>query len=346
VLGNGKILAAGELDEACSGGVRACTASSATIIRYTAGGARDLTFGVGGVAINSFQSTGAQTGMFTDLAMQKSKIIAVGLSQTSSRNDVIVARFTKNGIRDNTFVTPTTFLPDDRTVRSGSEVKLAVQADNKVVVGMTSATLAGNDQNFSVIRLTKNGGGDNSFNANGLTDVPFTNQLSTLHALALQKTTGRIILGGRAFDVSPGNPELASAAMAALEGFKAVSGPDRSPPRAILVTHHPDNRGAQTRIVVRYIDDRGIDRTTLDDHDILVTGPNGFSQSAKLVRIRGSRADTRATYSIDAPGGKWNRADQGRYTVTLRRRQVADTAGNFAPETELGRFRVQFPPRT
>ncbi len=346
VLDNGKILAAGELDEACSGGVPACTASSATIIRYTAGGARDLTFGAGGVAVNSFQSTGAQTVMFTDLAMQKSKIIAVGLSQTSSRNDVIVARFNKNGIRDNTFVPPTTLLPDDRTARSGSNVKVAVQLDNKVVLGMTSATLAGNDQNFAVMRLTKNGGIDNSFNANGLTNIEFDDQLSTLHSLALQKTTGRIILAGRAFDVSPGNPELASAALAALEGFKGATGPDRSPPRAILVTHHPDTRGAQTRIVVRYIDDHGIDRTTLDNHDILVSGPNGFSQLAKLVRIRGSKADTRATYSIDAPGGNWNRADEGRYSITLQQRQVQDTAGHFAPPTELGRFRVQFPPRT
>ncbi|HEV8291178.1 MAG TPA: hypothetical protein VGP94_04625, partial [Tepidisphaeraceae bacterium] len=76
-----------------------------------------------------------------------------------------------------------------------------------------------------------------------------------------------------------------------------------------------------------------------------VTGPNGFSQTAKLLRIRRTQADTRGIYSIDAPGGNWNRSDEGRYTIKLQPHQVADAAGNFAPTEVLGRFPVQFPPR-
>ena len=81
----------------------------------------------------------------------------------------------------------------------------------------------------------------------------------------------------------------------------------------------------------------------LDNHDVIVTGPHGFSQSAKLLSTSGSGDDVRAVYSIDAPGGTWNRPDEGRYTITLQNHQVADEAGNFAPSKVLGKFRVQFP---
>ncbi|HEV8290820.1 MAG TPA: hypothetical protein VGP94_02805, partial [Tepidisphaeraceae bacterium] len=277
---NGQVLAAGELDEACSGGMPACTTSSAAIVRYTAGGARDLTFGISGVAENFFQGGGQQKVAFTDIAVQGKKIVAVGLSQSSGHGDVIAARFGSSGFVDHTFLPPAAFLPDDRTALANSDVKMAVQPDKKIVVGLTSATLIGRDQNFAVVRLENEGRIDTSFDADGLRNITFPDQLSTPHALALQSTSGRIILGGRAFDVSPGNPELASAAMAALEGFTpAPTGPDHSAPRAILETTHPKTHGTRTQLIVRYIDDRSIDRSTFDDRDILVTGPKGFSQT-------------------------------------------------------------------
>jgi uncharacterized delta-60 repeat protein len=344
VLKNGKVLAAGELDQSCSDGATACAASSATILRYTDAGARDATFGVGGVAVNSFQSVGQEQIAFTDIAVQGKHILAAGLNQTQSRSDAIVARFSQSGIRDSTFNPPATLLPDDRSALRDSDVKLALQPDKKIVIGMTSSTLAGHQQNFAVVRLNSSGAFDDSFDADGLTNISFDDQLSTLHALTLQPQEGRILLGGRAFDISPGSPELANAAVAALEGFKKVTGPDHEAPRAILQTQHPEARGTETEFIVRYIDNQAIDRATLDNHDILVTGPNGFRQTAKLMRVDGSEDDLRALYSIIAPGGHWNRADEGRYTISLQNHQVADKAGNFAPAKELGRFRVQFAP--
>jgi uncharacterized delta-60 repeat protein len=340
VLKDGRILAAGELDEACSGGMPACGASSATIIRYTAAGARDPRFGVGGVAANSFQGAGAEQVAFTDIDMQGNRIVAVGLSQTQSSAEVIVARFTRSGVRDNTFNPPASLLPDDRSVLRGSDVKLAVQPNNRIVIGMTSGTLIGADHHFAIVRLRSGGGLDDSFGGDGLTNIVFDDQLSTLHALALQRQTGRIILAGRAFDLAPGSPELASAAMAALEGFKKSAGPDRTAPRAILQTRNPETDGSTTEFTVRYIDNRNVDRATIDDDDIVVSGPNGFSQAAKLVSVSGSGDDVRAVYSIDAPGGSWDSADEGRYTITLQQHEVADQAGNFSRSKVLGRFRV------
>jgi len=389
VLSNGKVLAAGELDESCSGGTQTCAASTAAIVRYTAGGARDAAFGVGGAAVDSISATGQEHVAFTDLAMQGRKIVAVGLRQTQSDAAVIAARFGSRGFRDNSFNDTPRPLASDRTVLRNSDVKVEVQPDRKVVIGFTSSTFAGREQKFTVARLHREGGLDDSFNPrgqlmtngftgftgaflsfsdgsviissrmimsvggtdidqtsflDGVTNIDFDDQLSMLHSLALQRNVGRIIAGGRVFDISPGNPERGQGAMAGLEGFEpAPTGPDTEAPRAILQTQHPEAHGTYTQFVVRYIDDRALDRSTIDDKDIVVTGPNGFSRTAKVVRISGSKADTRVLYRIKAPGGHWNRPDEGRYTITLKERQIEDRAGNFAPSEELGRFRVEFP---
>ena len=386
VLGDGRVLAAGELDESCSGGAAGCSASTAAIVRYTAGGARDASFGAKGAAVNSIQTSGQERVSFSDIAMQGKKIVAVGLRQTQSETDVIAARFSGGGVRDNTFAATPRPLAGARTVLRNSDVLVKVQPDDKIIIGFTSSTLAGRDQKFTVARLRKSGGLDDSFNPrgrltstsfvggivtvgdgviiigsfmtsaggtnvddvtnlrDGLTNITFDDQLSTLHSLALQGKTGRIIAGGRAFDLSPGNPELGVSALAALEGFEDVAGPDTKPPRAILQTTHPETEGTNTELVVRYIDDRELNKATIDSKDVVVTGPNGFRQTAKLVRTGRIGDDIEAVYRISAPGGTWNRADEGRYTITLKGHQVADAAGNFAPEKELGRFRVDFSP--
>ncbi len=389
---NGKVVTAGELDEACSG-VPPCTASTAAVLRYTAGGARDATFGVRGVAANSIQTTGQEHVAFTDLAFQGRKIIAVGLRQTQNAADVIAARFSKAGIREHAFDTSSAAaLPGDRTVMRNSDVEVQVQPDNKVVIGFTSSTLANREQKFSVVRLEKGGELDQSFGpgntsnggvttsgllvfinfgnafdigdgtvliggfstqtrqevtptGGGMTNINFDDQLGNLHALALQNN-GRIITAGRAYDISPGNPQQASAAVAALEGgFENSVGPDREPPRAVLQTTHPEARGTETQIIVRYIDNRAINVRTIDHKDFVITGPNGFRKTAKVLRINGNSDDVRVLYSFGAPGGHWNRADEGLYIIRLQERQIKDVVGNFAPPEELGRFRVQFAPR-
>ena len=390
---NGKVLAAGELDQACSG-MPSCTASTAAILRYTAAGSRDVTFGTGGAATDSIQATGQEHVAFTDIDFQGRKIIAVGLRQTQNAADVIAARFSKAGIRDHTFdASSASALPSDRTVMRNSDVEVQVQPDKKVVIGFTSSTLANREQKFSVVRLAKGGELDQSFGAGqssntggvtsagllvfidfggdvnigdgtiiiggfstqtgqeviptggGMTNINFDDQLGNLHTLALQDN-GRIITAGRAFNISPGNPQQASAAVAALEGgFENSVGPDREPPRAVLQTTHPEARGTETQIIVRYIDNRAINARTIDHKDIVITGPNGFRKTAKVLRLNGTSDDVRVLYSFPPPGGHWNRPDEGLYIIKLAEHQIKDVAGNFAPAEELGRFRVQFPPR-
>ncbi len=103
--------------------------------------------------------------------------------------------------------------------------------------------------------------------------------------------------------------------------------------------------GTNEDFTVRYYDQTGINVATLDHSDIEVRGPGGFVQVATLVRI-GPEIPTTAgsaltvTYRVTAPGGTWDRADAGSYRIYVRSSQVSDTAGNFVPAGEIGRFQV------
>ncbi|MDH7598101.1 MAG: Ig-like domain-containing protein [Sedimentisphaerales bacterium] len=88
----------------------------------------------------------------------------------------------------------------------------------------------------------------------------------------------------------------------------------------------------------------GIDTASLDGLDILVTGPNGFSQTAELVGLdpTSSSTEVRAIYRISAPRGLWAAVDNGTYTVSMRSSQVKDLdiPAHFVPAGVLGQFVV------
>jgi hypothetical protein len=95
---------------------------------------------------------------------------------------------------------------------------------------------------------------------------------------------------------------------------------------------------------VTYNDNGLVRRNSLDSNDILVTGPNGFSQLASLVS-NGVTPNTDsstlvATYQITPPGGTWDNLETGLYSVTLQSNQIQDSDGNFSPQNLLGTFQV------
>jgi len=96
---------------------------------------------------------------------------------------------------------------------------------------------------------------------------------------------------------------------------------------------------------VQYTDDTGINVSTIDANDILITGPNFFSSAATFVSLDstlGNGTPRTATYSITAPGGTWDISDNGTYSITMRSAQVADTdrAANYVPAGTIGQFSV------
>ncbi|HEY3394105.1 MAG TPA: hypothetical protein VGK58_15440 [Lacipirellulaceae bacterium] len=99
---------------------------------------------------------------------------------------------------------------------------------------------------------------------------------------------------------------------------------------------------------LRYYDVQGIDTTSLDNTDVLVTGPNGYSQLATLVNVGPQQATTAGTartvrYRVTSPSGPWDSDDSGSYTASLRANQVRDTTGVFLPSAVLGSFQISIP---
>src|SRR5262249_38841261 len=103
--------------------------------------------------------------------------------------------------------------------------------------------------------------------------------------------------------------------------------------------------GTTYTFTVSYTDNTAIDVSSLDGHDVQVTGPNGFSQLASFVGVNPTTngSPRSATYRITAPGGTWTTDDNGTYTVAVQPGQVTDTGtpANPVPAGNLGTFKVQ-----
>lgn len=95
-------------------------------------------------------------------------------------------------------------------------------------------------------------------------------------------------------------------------------------------------------MAVTYTDDTAIKVASLGAADLLVTGPNGFSNLVSFVSVDTPTDGTprTATYSLPAPGGSWTAAANGAYQVKLLAGEVTDTSNNSIPETLLGGFNV------
>jgi uncharacterized protein YkwD len=104
--------------------------------------------------------------------------------------------------------------------------------------------------------------------------------------------------------------------------------------------------GAQQTFCVTWSDNAAVNTNSIGTGDVIVTGPGGFSQVAQLVSVdKPHVAPTRtAAYRFTAPGGFFDSAENGTYTVSVAPNQVADTNGNFAPARTIGTFAVNVPP--
>jgi uncharacterized protein YkwD len=95
-------------------------------------------------------------------------------------------------------------------------------------------------------------------------------------------------------------------------------------------------------ITITYGGSIAIDTSTLDKHNLTITGPDGFRETATFVAAKSSRGGkTQAvTYRVTTPIGKWTLAYNGVYHVYVRADQVKDTAGDSVLPDVLGYFKV------
>ncbi|MDB5290806.1 MAG: hypothetical protein JWL69_2047 [Phycisphaerales bacterium] len=99
--------------------------------------------------------------------------------------------------------------------------------------------------------------------------------------------------------------------------------------------------GRSYLITVAYADANGITLASVGGANLLVTGPNGFSRTAQLVKARPHKGGVvLATYKVINPTGNWVAADAGTYVIDLQPGQVLDGAGHASTPGTLGSFAV------
>jgi parallel beta-helix repeat protein len=122
----------------------------------------------------------------------------------------------------------------------------------------------------------------------------------------------------------------------------ALSSADAAPTATLLPQDQqptPAAGAATFDFIVRYSDDLGLNTSTFDNGDILVTGPLGFGQAASFLSIQNSTATTAdVVYRVTAPGGSLDTADEGDYTVNVDAAEVFDNTANSVAPGAIGTF--------
>lgn len=122
---------------------------------------------------------------------------------------------------------------------------------------------------------------------------------------------------------------------------------DTTPPVASLNVANLSAAGAPSHSCsVTYTDNTAVRLASLGPADLVVTGPNGYSNLVEFVGadLPDDGSPVIASYSILAPGGTWDEADNGTYAVVLLEDEVQDIYNNPTPRTALGSFDVAIAP--
>ena len=182
---DGKLVAAGGSGDTLSGPTRFA------LVRYTASGNLDRSFGRGGTVVT-------RLGSYSDglaIAIQRDgKVLVAGRAWTGSRTDFALARYTVGGKLDSSFGRGGMLLTPFGSWNGAEAV--ALQADGKIVVA------GGEAGDFAVARYTAAGRLDPTFGDGGkvVTNFGFRGPApdessEAAHALALQRD-GRIVVAG------------------------------------------------------------------------------------------------------------------------------------------------------
>ena len=127
----------------------------------------------------------------------------------------------------------------------------------------------------------------------------------------------------------------------------SITPSDTTRPTAVATLATQATVGSGSHLIsVQFADAGNLDVSTIATGDVHVTGPNGFSEFPTLTSVDSSaNASLRtAVFTLTAPGGTWDFADNGTYTVSLVGDAVGDVSGNFTLAATLGSFIVDAPP--
>lgn len=85
-----------------------------------------------------------------------------------------------------------------------------------------------------------------------------------------------------------------------------------------------------------------IDASSIGGDDLIISGPNGFSASPVLQKVKLAKGGTvaQATFAISPPDGRFDSADNGQYDVLLRVASIRDAANTTNQGGIIDRFFV------
>ncbi len=116
---------------------------------------------------------------------------------------------------------------------------------------------------------------------------------------------------------------------------------DTAPPEVQIAVSDVTMEGSPSHtFTLTLTDETAIRVASLGSSNLVVVGPSGYTNYAEYVGVDTPSDGTPriATYSVPAPGGTWDAADNGAYQVILQEGEIADTLNNLAPEILLGTF--------
>jgi uncharacterized delta-60 repeat protein len=187
----------------CAGATSKSKYQTALLVRFTADGIPDSSFGVNGIA----QNIVGNEGIYWRIALQPDgRIVAVGQTIfTGLDYDFMVQRFNADGAVDSGFATNGTF-----TMSLGKKAEkiedVAIQSDGKIVCAGYSANSEANDATGDavVFRLTAEGDLDESFGSGGVFTQNIVSGFDETKACMLD-LEGNIVVAGYAHNqTAPG----------------------------------------------------------------------------------------------------------------------------------------------
>ncbi len=159
---DGKVIAAGFVGSPTS-------SSDFVVVRYSATGSVDTTFGTGGRVTTAFTTIDLPAA----IAIQSDgKIVVVGAAATSTTvSDFAIARYTSAGVLDTTFDGDGK-VTTDFSGRTDAATAVLIQPDGKIVLGGSSVSSTGN-KDFALARYNSDGSLDATFGSGGIvtTDI-------------------------------------------------------------------------------------------------------------------------------------------------------------------------------
>jgi uncharacterized delta-60 repeat protein len=162
-----------------------------TTARYNTNGSFDSTFSNDGIVTTS---VGTSLNSSNAVSIQTDgKVVIAGEAKNGSNFEIVVIRYTANGVLDTTFDSDGILTTSSPTGNIGAN-SLAIQSNGRIVVA-GYATTGASSLGFAVVRYNSNGTLDTTFNTDGILITSIGTRFDIANSVAIQ-SDGKIVVAG------------------------------------------------------------------------------------------------------------------------------------------------------